>query len=198
MIDPACRDRVTRESRVTRLGVRRQGRQPPLVAETRHALSLEILRPMSSLHLAEEPDASEADRTAVRKGLSDFNHRHMPRSDPVSLTLLLRDESGTVHGGLLATTRWHWLVIETVWVSDDYRGRGHGFRLLERAEVLARSRGCRRSALETTDFQSRSFYERAGYRVCGELGDYPPGSRTYWMEKELAGGTGSETTCGEA
>lgn len=140
---------------------------------------------MSTLYITEEPEAADADCSVVVQGLRDFNHRYMPRSDAEPLTLLLRNESGVVRGGLLASTRWHWLLIDVLWIADEHRGRGHGRALLERAETLAQSHGCGRAALDTTEFQSRRFYERAGYHVFGELDDYPPGSRTYWMQKSL-------------
>lgn len=140
---------------------------------------------MPILQLTEEPDASEDDRSAVSQGLRDFDHRYMPRSDSQPLTLFLRDESGAILGGLLASTRWHWLLVDKLWVTDERRGRGHGSALLERAEVIARSRGCRHAALDTTEFQARRFYEEVGYIVFGVLDDCPPGSRTYWLRKSL-------------
>jgi hypothetical protein len=39
--------------------------------------------------------------------------------------------------------------------------------------------------LTTFDFQARSFYEIKGYKVVGEIKDYPPGSSYFTMVKEL-------------
>ena len=143
---------------------------------------------MSILRLTEETNASEDDCSVVSKGLIEFNHRHMPRSEASPLTIFLRDDSGAIHGGLLAPTRWHWLLVDKLWVSDQYRGQGHGSALLNRAEAIARSRGCRNAALDTTEFQARRFYEKLGYVVFGQLDDCPPGSRTYWLSKSLESG----------
>ncbi|MGO9465962.1 MAG: GNAT family N-acetyltransferase [Isosphaeraceae bacterium] len=60
----------------------------------------------------------------------------MPRSAPEPLRLFLRDEFGTIQGGLLASTRWHWLLIDVLWVTDEHRGQGFGSALLERAETI--------------------------------------------------------------
>jgi GNAT superfamily N-acetyltransferase len=146
---------------------------------------------MSLLQLTEEPDADEDDCAAIVQGLRDFNHRYMPRSAPEPLRLFLRDEFGAIQGGLLASTRWHWLLIDVLWVTDEHRGQGFGSALLERAEIIARSRGCRAALLDTREFQAQQFYERAGYRVFGELSDYPPGWRAYWMHKSLVTDTSS-------
>jgi GNAT superfamily N-acetyltransferase len=115
----------------------------------------------------------------------------MPRSTPDPLRLFVRDEFGAIQGGLLASTRWHWLLIDVLWVADEHRGQGFGSALLERAEIIARSRGCRAAILDTREFQARQFYERAAYRVFGELSDYPPGWRAYWMHKSLLTDTSS-------
>ena len=141
---------------------------------------------MSALSLAEEPHAPEADRALVAAGLRAFNAEHMPADpDGGPLVLLLRDEAGAVRGGLLATVRWHWLLVHTMWVAPEHQRAGHGRALLMRAEALAHARGCQHAALDTTDFQARPFYERLGYQLFGELADYPPGSRTLYLQKTL-------------
>jgi GNAT superfamily N-acetyltransferase len=109
----------------------------------------------------------------------------MTPGEPKPLNLLLRAEGGVIKGGLLGATRWHWLLVHMLWIEDDWRGQGFGRALLERAEAIARGRGCERVSLDTTDFQALGFYERAGYRVFGELVDLPPGSRTFYLEKTL-------------
>jgi GNAT superfamily N-acetyltransferase len=128
---------------------------------------------------------SDADRATIRDGLRSFNLRHMPASDPVPLELLVRGEDGRVCGGLLGETRWHWLLVHTLWVADECRGRGHGSRLLAQAEGIARARGCRSAALDTAGFQAVEFYRARGYAAFGELADYPPGSRTIYLCKSL-------------
>ena len=59
------------------------------------------------------------------------------------------------------------------------------------AEGEARARGCTRAWVRTFRFQARGFYERLGYRVVGELVDYPPGEALYWMRKDFDGEEGA-------
>jgi GNAT superfamily N-acetyltransferase len=86
--------------------------------------------------------------------------------------------------------RWWWtgrgcLEVGVLWLDAPLRRLGYGSRLLRRAEADARAAGCARVELHTFSFQARPFYEKQGYRVFGQLDDYPPGASAYWMVKEL-------------
>ncbi|MBN1956240.1 MAG: GNAT family N-acetyltransferase, partial [Anaerolineae bacterium] len=63
--------------------------------------------------------------------------------------------------------------------------RGHGHRLLTAVEDEARRRGAKYAHLDTFSFQAPDFYEQHGYRVFGELEDFPPGHRRYYFTKRL-------------
>lgn len=60
-----------------------------------------------------------------------------------------------------------------------------GSRLLDAAESEARKAGARHAYPETYSFQARPFYERHGYRVVGELPDFPPGESYYLLRKDF-------------
>jgi hypothetical protein len=46
-------------------------------------------------------------------------------------------------------------------------------------------RGCVGVWLDTFSFQARGFYEKLGYRVFGEVADYPPGHTRHFLKKSL-------------
>lgn len=99
--------------------------------------------------------------------------------------MLLRNETGTVVGGLWARTNYAWLVIEMLFVPEQLRGRGVGSRLVQKAEAAARVRGCIGMQVDTFDFQARAFYERLGFAVFGIQEDLPPGHRCFYLCKRL-------------
>jgi len=70
-------------------------------------------------------------------------------------------------------------------VEDAARGQGLGRRLIGLAEDEARRRGCRHAYLDTTSFQARPFYEKLGYRLWGQLEDFPQGHTRYFLQKAL-------------
>jgi GNAT superfamily N-acetyltransferase len=101
------------------------------------------------------------------------------------LHILLRDGNGNLTGGLIADTYWQWLDLDDFWLVESVRGQGIGRSMLQAAEQEAVARGCRFAKLETFSFQARGFYEKCGYRVVGQLQNYPPGQSFFWMQKDL-------------
>ncbi|HSC31678.1 MAG TPA: GNAT family N-acetyltransferase [Gemmatimonadaceae bacterium] len=97
----------------------------------------------------------------------------------------LRDSAGVVQGGFIGETHWGWLHVNVLAVASRHRGRGWGSRLLARGEDWARGNSCHHAYLTTTSFQARPFYEQRGYRVAGELPNFPLGETLYLMAKEL-------------
>lgn len=136
----------------------------------------------------------EEDRRSVENGLIAFNATVSPffsaevraASPARALDVFVRGADGRILGGVTAQTGWDWLSIELVWLDESLRGRGLGTRLMRTSEDEARRRGCKRAHLTTYSFQARGFYERLGYRVVGQLDDFPPGSTRYWLRKDFA------------
>ena len=137
-------------------------------------------------------DAPRAqDKDHIHRQIQAFNdaasehHRDIRPAGPKPLAILMRDSEGRLVGGLIARTYWGWLEIDDLYLDEALRGRGYGRELLRMAEKKARERGCTRVMLRTFSFQAQGFYEKEGYRVVGELGDYPPGATFYWMRKDM-------------
>ncbi len=55
----------------------------------------------------------------------------------------------------------------------------------EAAENFAKAKGFSYIRTETLSFQARPFYEKLGYKLFGELPDYPKGHTTYCLVKAL-------------
>ncbi len=130
---------------------------------------------------------------AVRDGLIAYNRAQAQDDAFQPLSIVLRDPTGRVVGGLLGATYWGWLVIEILWVAEGLRGQGHGRTLLAMAEREATRRGCHHAHLDTMSFQARPFYERVGYTVFGTLCDIPWGHSRYFMQKALDRDAGGAT-----
>jgi GNAT superfamily N-acetyltransferase len=135
------------------------------------------------LTLTDLPDPRA--REAIAGALGAFNTARAGSGEWRTLAVLIDDGSGAVAGGLWGVTSYGWLCIELLFVPAPARGRGLGSELVAQAEAEALARGCRRAWVDTFEFQARGFYERMGYRMFGELPDYPAGSSRFFLQKTL-------------
>lgn len=122
---------------------------------------------------------------AIQRGLHAYNQEMGGPYDREPVTVLARDPSGEVRGGLLGLTYWNWLFIDWLWMASEQRGQGLGGQLLERAEAIARSRGCTHAYTDTFSFQAPGFWTRHGYAEFGRLDGMPPGHSRIWFQKTL-------------
>jgi GNAT superfamily N-acetyltransferase len=137
--------------------------------------------------------AGDTERAAsfILENLKEFNdshstYHHLARQPGASqpIAIMLTDDAGQWHGGICGHVHWGWLDVDDLWVAEEYRGGGHGRALLLALEQEAARRGATRAQLSTFHFQARGLYEKLGYRVIGELIDFPPGGAMYWMRKD--------------
>ena len=101
------------------------------------------------------------------------------------LNVQVYDTQGVWVGGMLAATYWNWLVIDVLALAEEVRGQGIGTALMAQVEAEARARGCTRSQTSTYAHQALRFYDRLGYRIVGQMADYPEGFTYYWLQKVL-------------
>lgn len=125
-------------------------------------------------------------REAVLAGLSAHNASRVGPRNTEPLALSVRDDAGTIVGGLIGELKWEWLYVELLWIDDAHRGAGHGEALLAMAEQTARDHGAKGVFLGTMSIQAPGFYPKLGYREYGLLENYPvTGSNLHHFMKTL-------------
>lgn len=134
-----------------------------------------------------DDEVAKAARRPIAAVIDAFNDQASGISDPSRLlAITIRDpESGEITGGLHGVSYYGWLFIELLVIPERYRGQRLGTRLMQQAEAAACDRGCIGVWLDTFSFQARSFYEKLGYKVFGEIADFPPGKSRFWLRKRL-------------
>ena len=118
-------------------------------------------------------------------GIADYNTQQAGDDEGKNLCFVLRSPDQEIIGGVIGATYWNWLYINLMWIKEEFRGRGFGHQLLTLAEQEARQRGAEYAYLDTFSFQAPDFYKKHGYEVFGELNDFPPGHRRYFLSKQL-------------
>ncbi|MGE7624780.1 GNAT family N-acetyltransferase [Viridibacillus sp. NPDC096237] len=124
--------------------------------------------------------------------IKEFNNEHSIQHKEVRkdgarqpINLIVSNDQQQWIGGISAEVYWNWVEINNFWISEEFRGKGIGSELLDKTEKLAIDKGAEKALLTTYDFQARSFYKLKGYKVVGEIKDYPPGSSYFTMVKIL-------------
>ena len=141
-----------------------------------------VLLPLS---VDEVSQPGEDPFAALNGLLREYNEQHAGPAKHVPIWLFARDPAGKVQGGLRGQTYWSWCSIDVLTVAEPYRGQGIGSLLLQKAEDVARARGCIGMRLDTLSFQAPDFYRRRGYSEFGRIEDYPPGHARLWLMKRF-------------
>jgi GNAT superfamily N-acetyltransferase len=94
------------------------------------------------------------------KKIADFNWANWEVSERTPLAVQVKNESGEVIAGAAARSFGDWLLLDTLWVSDELRGQSVGSKILKEIEVAGKNRGCTKCLLDTLDFQAMPFYEK--------------------------------------
>ena len=121
----------------------------------------------------------------IGQGISNYNKQHAGDDKAQRLCFAIQAPDQEIAGGVIGVVYWDWLFIDLMWVKEGLRCRGYGHRLLTLIEDEARQRGAKHVHLDTFSFQAPNFYKHHGYRVFGELQDFPAGHQRYYLTKEL-------------
>jgi GNAT superfamily N-acetyltransferase len=130
--------------------------------------------------------ADEQIRKQIICPLAAYNESKAGPDNYRPLVVALRNEKGSVEGGLWGYTHFGWFFVHLLVVGESLRGSGWGSQLMGVAEEEAARRGCHDAWLDTHEFQARGFYEKLGYVKFGELPNFPVGFSRIFLTKRLA------------
>jgi GNAT superfamily N-acetyltransferase len=133
--------------------------------------------------LVEKPE--EAVWELIGKGLDTFNIQQAGEYGVKRICFGVQAADESFAGGILGEIFWNWLHIDLLWVKEELRGQGYGHQLLTHMEEEARKLGAKNVFLDTFSFQAPEFYKKHGYRVFGELRDFPLGHQRFFLTKQL-------------
>lgn len=122
---------------------------------------------------------------AVLSIISEAAEQQRPGGNYRDYGFLLRDEQGTIVGGLTGYVLYDWMFVQFLSVSEQLRGQGHGEKLIEAGTQWGRAHGLRGMWLDTFAFQSPDFYRRLGFIEFGAIEDHPAGSRRIFFQKRF-------------
>ena len=122
------------------------------------------------------------DSEYVHARLIEYNTNYM--TDDERLRYCLKDDSGPIMGGVVATKNHECMAVDFLWVDASIRGKGYGTRLLSLVEAAARDEDCVVIWLSTFGFQAPEFYVKLGYELFGVLEKCVNGYTQYFFRKD--------------
>lgn len=140
---------------------------------------------MENMEIVFDNQPGEKEIAFLERQLLDFNCSTVQGYSYEHFIIKGVDSPDSIIAGIHGQIGGGWLCIASLWVGEDYRGKGIGKRLLFLAEKEASERNCRGAYLYTYSFQSPRFYEKQGYRIFGELEHFSGGHTKYFMKKRL-------------
>lgn len=132
---------------------------------------------------------NKKDIETISQGIINFNNSNIPNLEPVEeeikFYVFVRNEYDKIIGGIRAVCFWNTMHIELLWLNEDYRGKGLGQKLIKEAENFAKENGSEKVFVETTSWQAKPFFEKAGYTLLATLNDRPKGHAPHYLTKDL-------------
>ena len=136
-----------------------------------------------NIEILENPEQELIDY--LDKKIADFNWANWEVSERTPLAVQIKNDQGEVIAGAAARTFGDWLMLNTLWVSDELRGQNIGSKILKEIESAGQKRGCTKCLLDTLNFQAMPFYEKHGYKTQWVQQGYPKTGCKYFMLKEF-------------
>lgn len=125
----------------------------------------------------------EQDKDEIFEELLKYNLAHIDCKEVKELGIFLEGKDSKKVAGLIGETHGNWLAIEYLWVSEVLRGQDIGTEIVNKAEKIAKERGCKYVFLNTFSFQAPGFYIKLGYKEVFALEKYPlTGKRHYFIK----------------
>jgi GNAT superfamily N-acetyltransferase len=132
-----------------------------------------VTAPSDETSALEVGDADAELDARLSRELSTYNIAASGVGDQREFTVLVRDDEGTLIGGLSGWTWGTCAGIGMFWVREDARRSGWGSRMLAAAEGEAVARRCEQMVLSSFTFQAPDFYRRHGYVETGRTEGLP-------------------------
>jgi len=143
------------------------------------------MRKMNNVTIDLDECPNPEDLRLVLDNLRAYNRDFTGNDRPHTVAAFLRDEDGRIVGGVQGDLWGRSMHIAALWVDKDYRGQGHGSKLMKLVEDYAVAHEHPLVYLETASFQALPFYEGLGYQVFGELPEISAGHKLFFLRKEL-------------
>lgn len=124
--------------------------------------------------------------------IKSFNNRTSPEHQNLRDTkniehfhVVVTTDKGQFVGGISASSYWQALEIDDLFIESDYRHRGIGTMLMEESIKFAKEHELKFIHFRAYTFQGPHFFERLGFKIVGEMKNFPGEESYYWMRYDI-------------
>jgi len=129
---------------------------------------------------------SEEELEKIEKGFSDIAYKAKELPPIENFCINLYQDMNSLKASIYGSLYYGCMHIDTIFVDEDLRGRGHGKELVRLAENFAVKKNCLFITVSTMDWEARGFYEKLGYMPEYERKGYIKDSILYSLIKHLS------------
>ena len=116
------------------------------------------------MKISYEIKPNESDTNQIYQGLSDFNIPVFCDMVVEEFGCFLRDKNQVILGGATGVLVGKVALVKYVWVDDNLRGQGYGYKIFDVLEDRIKDKNITEIHLDTYSFQAAGFYEKMGFR----------------------------------
>jgi|GEM_PF-775409 len=132
-----------------------------------------------------EANPKSEDIQTLNDGITEQAKRKKGMKQLDFFAFFIRDEVGKIVGGCAGDNMYGGLFVGQLWVAESLRNQGHGTKLMQKAETLAKESKCNFMAVNTFDWEALDFYKKLGFYIEFERKGFDKNSTFYFLRKDL-------------
>jgi len=121
----------------------------------------------------------------LKQKLKDYNESKIGPYTRKPFTIYIGTESKKIIAGISGDIVGDQCYVAIMWVDEDYRRQGLGTKLIHELEQYLKDKNCYSIQLDTTEFQSKEFYEKCDFVILATIPRGFMGQDSYIMRKVL-------------
>lgn len=141
---------------------------------------------MENINIVYQDELSPSHKKMIIDGLNHnaYAKKELGKNNG-SFSFAIESSNGEFEAGISGFHYYGCFYIDLLFVAEKARGKGYGSKLMEKAENLAKERGCLFMAVNTMDFEAKPFYTKHGFEVEFIREGFEKGAVMYYMRKPL-------------
>jgi ribosomal protein S18 acetylase RimI-like enzyme len=138
-----------------------------------------------SYQILYEANPNPEDIQLLNEGIAEHTKQKTAMKPLDFFAFFIRDENKKIVGGCAGDNMYGCLYVGQLWVTEQLRGKGYGYKLMQEAENLAKKNECKFITVNTFNWEALDFYKKLGFYVEFERHGFLKDSIFYFLRKDF-------------